>query len=46
METQKFAGSFNDYISVEVIPKDKLDEVLYRTPNYISWQQQVMSLLN
>ena len=41
LAAEKFAGSFNDYIGVEVIPKDKLDEVLYRTPSYISWQQQV-----
>lgn len=36
IETQKFDGSFNDYISVEVISKDKLDEVLYRATNYLT----------
>lgn len=37
----KYDGQFSDDLGVEEVPEDKLEEIIYRTPGYVSWQQEV-----
>lgn len=38
---QKYNGQFNDYLGIQDLPDDKLEEILLRTPGYVGWQQEV-----